>query len=63
MVMEKKLDKPEIAIDKPDGAGTYFMRFRATDPDGFVAPYGSAQSFEVKANYWWLLLLLVPLVF
>lgn len=63
LVMEKKLDKPEIAIDKPDGAGTYFMRFRATDPDGFVAPYSSAQSFEVKANYWWLLLLLVPLAF
>ena len=63
LVMEKNLDKPEISIDKPGEAGTYFMRYRATDPDGFVAPFSSAQSFEVKGNYWWLMLLLVPLLF
>lgn len=62
LVTEQKTDKPEISIDKPGDAGTYFMRYRATDPDGFVAPYSSAQSFEVKRSYWWLLLLL-PLVF
>ena len=63
LVMEQKLDKPEITIDKPSAAGTYYMRYRATDPDGFVAPYSSAQSFEVKRNYWWMLLLLAPLLF
>ena len=63
LVMEKNLDKPEISIDKPGAAGTYFMRYRATDADGFVAPFSSAQSFEVKGNYWWLMLLLVPLLF
>ena len=63
IVMEQKLDKPEISIEKPGSAGTYFMRYRATDPDGFVAPYSSAQSFDVKGNYWWLLIFLVPLVF
>ncbi len=63
LVMEQKLDKPEIIIDKPSAAGTYYMRYRATDPDGFVAPYSSAQSFEVKQNYWWMLLLLAPLLF
>ena len=63
LVMEKTLDKPEISIDKPGEAGIYFMRYRATDPDGFVAPFSSAQSFEVKGNYWWLMLLLVPLLF
>ena len=62
LVMEQKLDKPEITIDKPSAAGTYYMRYRATDPDGFVAPYSSAQSFEVKQNYWWMLLLLAPLL-
>jgi hypothetical protein len=60
LVMEQKLDKPEIAIEKPGAAGTYFMRYRAIDPDGFVAPFSSAQSFEVTRNYWWLLLLVVP---
>ncbi len=64
LVMEQKLDNPEITIDKPTAAGTYFMRYRSIDPDGFVAPYSSAQNFEVKQNYWWLLLLLlVPLAF
>ena len=63
MVIEKNLDKPEISIDKPGEAGIYFMRYRATDPDGFVAPFSSAQSFEVKGNYWWQMLLLVPLLF
>jgi hypothetical protein len=62
LVTEQKLNKPEITIDKPGDPGTYYMRYRATDPDGFVAPYSSAQSFEVKRSYWWLLLLL-PLVF
>ncbi len=60
LVMEQKLDKPEIAIEKPGAAGTYFMRYRALDPDGFIAPFSSAQSFEVKSNYWLSLLLLVP---
>lgn len=63
LVMEQKLDKPEITIDKPGASGTYFMRYRSIDPDGFIAPYSSAQSFEVKGNYWWMLLLLVPFLF
>ncbi len=64
VMMEQKLDAPAITIDKPGASGTYFMRFRAIDPDGFISPYSSAQSFEVKANYWWLLLLLLlPLAF
>ena len=64
IAIEKKLDKPEIGIEKPTDAGTYFMRFRATDPDGFVSPYSSAQTFEVKgSNHWPALLLLLPFLF
>jgi hypothetical protein len=63
LVMEQKLDKPEITIDKPSAAGTYFMRYRSIDPDGFIAPYSSAQNFEVKGNHWWMLLFLVPFLF
>ena len=58
-VMEKKLDAPEVTIDKPGESGIYYMRYRAIDPDGFVGPFSSAQTIEVKANYWWLLLLLL----
>ena len=41
IAIERKLDKPEVSIEKPSESGTYYMRFRATDPDGFVAPYSS----------------------
>jgi hypothetical protein len=60
LVQEKKLTQPEITIEKPSDAGIYYMRYRAIDPDGFVGPYSSAQTIEVKANRWWLLLLVVP---
>lgn len=59
LVSEVKLDKPGIVIDKPSESGTYHMRFRAIDPDGFVGPYSASQTLEVKPNYWWLLLLLL----
>ena len=63
IAIEKKLDKPEITIEKPTDSGTYFMRFRSIDPDGFVAPYSSPQTFEVKgSNYWPALLLLLFLL-
>ena len=46
LVLTRSLDKPEIEIPRPP-AGAYFMRYRATDADGFVGPYSSAQKFSV----------------
>ena len=60
LVSEKRLDNPEITIDKPSEAGIDFMRFRAIDPDGFVGPYGSTQTIEVKPTKWYALFLLLP---
>lgn len=45
-VLTLSLAKPEIAIPRPQ-AGTYFVRYRATDADGFVGPYSSAHKFSV----------------
>ena len=56
-----KLDEPKLSLPRPD-AGIWFMRVRATDPDGFVGPWTATQSFEVPARPWWLLLVLLPLV-
>lgn len=56
-----KLDEARVSLPRPD-AGIWFMRVRATDPDGFVGPWTATQSFEVPARPWWLLLGLVPLV-
>ena len=60
LVSGKHLDNPEITIDKPSEAGIYFMRFRAIDPDGFVGPYSSTQTIEVKSTKWYALFLLLP---
>ena len=60
LVSEKRLDNPEITLDKPSEAGIYYMRFRAIDPDGFVGPYSSAQTIEVKSTKWYALFLLLP---
>ncbi len=60
LVQEMKLTQPEVVIDKPSEAGIYYMRYRATDADGFVGPYSSAQTIEVEPSRWWLLLLVVP---
>lgn len=58
----RALSEPTITLPKP-GAGTYYMRVRAIDPDGYVGPYTAAQRIEVPyGKPWWLLLLLVPLL-
>ena len=46
IVTARVLDKPEIDLPRPK-PGTYFMRYRATDSDGFVGPYISPQTFTV----------------
>lgn len=43
---------------KIPGAGRYYVRIAVIDQDGFVAPYGPVQQFDVPRNYWPLLLLL-----
>lgn len=46
IVTARLLDKPEIDLPRPK-PGTYFMRYRATDPDGFVGPFITPQTFSV----------------
>ena len=45
-LLTRTLDKPEIAVPRP-ARGVYFMRYRATDADGFVGPFSSVQKFTV----------------
>lgn len=49
--------EPKLLIPTPS-AGTYFIRIRTLDPDGFEGPFGSPQTIEVpRSLYWWLLML------
>ncbi len=40
--------EPMARVPRPQ-PGIYFLRLRATDPDGFVGPYTRPQRFEVRA--------------
>jgi hypothetical protein len=64
MVAERRLDQPSTSIARPEG-GSYFMRVRATDADGFVGPFTRPQRIEVppKPWPWWPWLLLLPAFF
>ncbi len=59
-VNEQRLSGTSLRLPRPP-AGIYYMRVRATDPDGYVGVYTTPQRIEVPASPWWLLLLLVPL--
>jgi hypothetical protein len=63
--VQRELNEPRIALERP-AAGTYYMRVRATDRDGYVGPFTTVQRIEVPAKParpWWLLfLLLAPLL-
>lgn len=60
LVSEQRVSETSLRLPRP-AAGIYYMRVRATDPDGYVGVYTTPQRIEVPASPWWLLLLLVPL--
>jgi hypothetical protein len=63
IVAEQHLDAPTTILARPL-PDTYYMRVRATDPDGFVGPFTRPQKFDVPypPPPWWLpLFLLAPL--
>jgi hypothetical protein len=46
MVDVRNLTEPRVTLPRP-AQGTYFLRVRATDPDGFVGPFTAPQRFMV----------------
>ena len=56
-VHDANLTENHLTLKNP-GAGRYFVRVGLIDQDGFVAPFGPTQQFDVPRNYWPLLLLL-----
>ncbi|MBL8307566.1 MAG: FecR domain-containing protein [Rubrivivax sp.] len=45
MVLEKQLTEPKLDLPLP-GTGRFWVRLRARDPDGFMGPYTTPQSFD-----------------
>lgn len=58
LLVDKETDEPWFEIPRPAG-GEYFIRIRTIDPDGFIGPFGAAQSIDVPySDLYWLLLML-----
>ncbi|MBP6366359.1 MAG: FecR domain-containing protein [Nitrosomonas sp.] len=53
----------QIVIPKP-ASGTYYLRIKAIESDGFQGPWGATQMIEVPRgiSYWFMLLMLLPLL-
>jgi len=52
LLLERRENLPELLLDKPK-PGTYYLRVRTIEADGFVGPYGSTQQFKVPQSLWW----------
>jgi len=54
---------PQLTIAKPD-SGTYYLRIKTIEADGFQGPWGPAQEIDVPRgiSYWFMLLMLLPLL-
>lgn len=49
-LLERPLNEPTLTIPRP-AAGTYYIRYRAIDADGFVGPFSAAQRFTVQLRW------------
>jgi hypothetical protein len=47
-IIEKKVDRPEISLPKPEAPGVYYVRTSTIDPTGYEGGFSSPQSFEIK---------------
>jgi hypothetical protein len=48
VLLEKTTDVSDIRFDRPKKGGTYYVRVRAVDPDGYEGRFTPAQAFEIK---------------
>jgi hypothetical protein len=60
-VSDTLLPEPQFGMVRPEG-GTYFMRIKTIDSDGFAGAFGQAQQIEVPSSFPGWVLILVPLL-
>lgn len=59
-ILDETVTTNQSQIDRPE-PGTYYLRVKTIDADGYAGPFGPSQQLEVpRSNQWWWLLLLVP---
>ncbi len=52
MVSDQTVAEPQLLLRDPP-AGSYFLRVKTIDADGFAGPFGQAQQIEVPTSPWW----------
>ena len=62
LLIEQRIAEPKFTLPRP-ASGTYFLRVRALDDEGYPGPYGDTHRIEVpfEETYWPLILLLAPI--
>jgi hypothetical protein len=51
-VLDATVSEPQVLLRDP-AAGTYHVRVKTIDADGFAGPYGQPQQVEVPHSKWW----------
>ena len=51
ILVDEKLIKPEITLEKPTETGKYYLRTSAVDTDGYEGAFSEPQIFEVQGKY------------
>ena len=52
MVSDQTVAEPQWLLRDPP-AGTYYLRVKTIDADGFAGPFGQAQQIDVPTSPWW----------
>lgn len=50
VLIDRRLEKPETAIQKPGEPGLYYVRVSAIDSKGYEGRFSNAQSFTIKKS-------------
>lgn len=48
IIIDKKTEQADINFDKPEDGGTYYVRIKAIDPEGYEGEFSPAQTFEIE---------------
>ena len=54
-LVEQLVAEPQVALPLP-APGTYYLRVKSIDADGYAGPFGPAQEVQIPYSKWWLLI-------
>lgn len=51
ILLDEKVTKPEVSLEKPRDAGIYYVRVRGIDADEYAGNFSRPQSFEIRKRF------------